>query len=308
RLNGAVLDHGVEFRGLVILAVAGVPGACLRIGVGHLGDQLDRLFEVVDPVVHRRAQHLQHRDGGLLVLLRKVRPGDHDVGELHDIGEVGVLGEFDELGHLLLDVVDHRVPDAGGVDLCGGEGGDDGGGVHGDLLDVLEAHAGVFEGELHDHVATGALGDGDLLPGEVRDGGEPRLCDDPVGLAHAVDGDDLGLAGGGQPHGAGADVSEVEVAGAQCLDLQRPVGEGLEVRFQPVLLPQALVVGDREQAGAVEVGDVAVGDLGRAGASRVAAGGEGGQGGDGGEAAEDGATGDAHEGSSFSGWADGGSA
>src|SRR5699024_2504554 len=224
-----------------------------------------------------------------------LRTGDHDVGELHDIGEVGVLGEFDEVGHLLLDVVDHRVPDAGGLDLSGGEGGDDGGRVHRDLLDVVEAHAGRFEGELHDHVAAGALGDPDLLPGEVLDAGDAGLGDDAVRLAHAVDGEHLRLAGGGQPHGAGADVAEVQVAGSQRLDLQGAVGEGLEIRLQPVLLPQALLVGDGEQAGAVEVGDVAVGDLGGAGAAAgAAAGGEGGQGGDGGEAAQDGTSGDAH--------------
>src|SRR5699024_8026445 len=263
-------------------------------GVGHLRDQFDRPVEVVDAVVHRRTQHLQHRERGLLVLLGVLRTGDHDVGELHDIGEVGVLGEFDEVGHLLLDVVDHRVPDAGGLDRSGGEGGDDGGLVHRDLLDVVEAHAGRFEGELHDHVAAGARGDRDLLPGEVLDAGDAGLGDDAVRLAHAVDGEHLRLAGGGQPHGTGADVAEVQVTGAQRLDLQGTVGEGLQVRLQPVLLPRALLVGDGEQAGAVEVRDVAVGDLGGAGAAAgAAAGGEGGQGGDGGEAAQDGTSGDA---------------
>jgi hypothetical protein len=107
-----------------------------------------------------------------------------------------------------------------------------------------------------------------FLPLQLLDRGDAGLGDDPVGVAERVDRDDLRLAGGGQPEGAGADVAEVEVAGAERLDLHRAVGEDLRLAATAVLLPQALLVGDGEQAGAVVVADVAEVDRGSAGRTR----------------------------------------
>src|SRR5690625_4610112 len=162
---------------------------------------------------------------------------------LHDalpiFGEIRVLCQLDEIRDLRLDVVDHRIPDARGIHLAGGERGDHCCGVHGDFLDVLDGHSGFLQSELDDHVSGGAFRNGDLFAGQVVDRLDVRLGDHAVGLTDAVDGDHLGLARSRQPHRTGADIPEVQVTGSQSLDLQRPVGEGLQVCHQAVLFPQA---------------------------------------------------------------------
>jgi hypothetical protein len=139
---------------------------------------------------------------------------------------VGVVLNVDLIWCFGLDdgEVGARVSDDG-VDLLLQDGRRFGCRVYIDHLDVILGHACVLERELEDHVTGGALGYGDGLALELLDGRGAGLGDDAVGVAEGVDRDDLGLALRRHPERTRADVAEVEVAGAECLDLQRAVGE-----------------------------------------------------------------------------------
>src|SRR5699024_9492129 len=81
------------------------------------------------------------------------------------------------------------------------------------------------------------------------------LGDHPVGAAQAVQGDDGGLSLHRQPERSRSDVAEVDVSGAERLDLQRAVGELLDGRVEAVLGPQVLLLGDGHDGSPVAVGD-----------------------------------------------------